>query len=182
MATTYDLWTRRDTTMSLGITAIVEYLREQLGLSERQCFETLDALSPPQFPASGDVMVSVSPGYGVFHEEEQAYPSINEDGDNIVGNLYKESTIDVTAYVRTRSDAADHQDIILHDSLRGVYTAERNILRALVGRDIAISGSTRWLHRPLFVQSVSKPEMDDTKGIAWITLTFGVHFGVSLSS
>jgi len=166
MATTYDLWTRRDTTMSLGITAIVEYLREQLGLSERQCFETLDALSPPQFPASGDVMVSVSPGYGVFHEEEQA----------------KESTIDVTAYVRTRSDAADHQDIILHDSLRGVYTAERNILRALVGRDIAISGSTRWLHRPLFVQSVSKPEMDDTKGIAWITLTFGVHFGVSLSS
>jgi hypothetical protein len=177
----HDNYIRDDTTQSVAITRIVEKLRELLELDERKCFETLYALTPPQVPASGDVLVTVSPGSGQFPQEEQTPASTGLDDQEIPGNLTEETSVDVTIYIRLRTDAEDHQDYILHDSLRGLFPNKRRVLASLVGQDLLLDSETAFLRQPIYAIACSTPEKDDSHGIGWLTITFGLDFDWKLT-
>jgi len=147
------------------IERIVARLLAYLELGTRQVFETLEPLAPPTIPKGGPYFVTVSPGEGDFIEGEQA-----------PGNITEEWYVTVTAYSRIRLDSTDHDQKLLRDASRGLLILKKKLLAALVGQDITDTGGDTFLRQLLFAKRAERPRHDRDKGIAWISVTFGVHF------
>ncbi len=163
---------RSDITQTDVLTAIMLQLRSSLGLNARQCFETLEPLSPPVIPKGGDYFVSVAPGEGVFVDGEQA-----------AGNCTEEWSIIVTAYTRIRLDSTDHEQLLLQDTSRGLLILKAKILAALVGGD-PTSGGNPFMRDLIFAQQAERPrhgDMGKAQDIGSISIYFGVHFDWDLT-
>ena len=160
---------RSDVTQTDVLTAIVARVRSSLNLDERQCFESLEPLAPPVIPKGGTYFVTIAPGEGIFIDGEQA-----------PGNCTEEWTIIVTAYARVRLDSTDHDHKLLQEASRGLLVLKAKLLQALVGQD-PTSGGDPFVRDLVFAQRAERPGHDDKKGVAWISVFFGVHFDWELS-
>lgn len=165
---------RVDITQSDVLDRIVVRLREQLDLDPRQCFESLDADSPPELPVGGDYFVGVSPGDGQFLTGEQ-----------VVGNVTELWSVVVTAYTRVHLDSANHDTAVLRDTSRGLLELKRKILKALVGEDLTTGDGDTFLRQLLYATDSRKPQIGTWQGgsrprsdmsFGWVSVTFGVDF------
>ncbi len=161
---------RVDVRQDVVLERFVARLRDQLGLNARQCYETLDAMSPRITPVGGGYVVTVAPGDGVFVEGEQA-----------PGNSTEEWTILVTIYSRTNLDDAAHDERLLREPSRGLLNLKRLVLKALVGHDtqtVAVTAGEEddFLRQLTFAIHAQRPQFDDEKKVGWMTLEFGIHF------
>jgi len=160
---------RSDATQSDVLTAITAALRTALALDARQCFEVLEPLAPPVIPKGGVYFVTVAPGEGVFVDGEQA-----------AGNCTEEWTVIVTAYARVRLDSTDHDQNLLQEASRGLLVLKGKLLAALVGAD-PVNGEEAFMRDLIFAQRAERPGHDGQKGVAWISIHFGVNFDWDLT-
>ncbi len=161
---------RVDVTQATVLERMLAYLRSALNLNDRQCYECLQPDAPPRVPVGGECFVSVSPGEGEFI-----------GGEQICENLTEEWTVTVTAYARIQLDSSDHDEKVLRDAGRGLLILKEKILRTLVGQDLITLDGDTFLRNLLFAQHATRPAHDRDQGIAWISLTFGVHFDWDLT-
>lgn len=155
---------RIDITQENVLELLVKHLRKQLDLGPRQCYESL-AQQPPQTPASGDYIVTVEPGDGVFPEGEQ-----------VSGNITEEWTVAITAYSRVHLDEPDHDEKMLRGSERSLLELKRLLLKAVVGKDLTDADGDTFLRWLLRVQRAERPAYDKSRQLGWITMHVGVDF------
>lgn len=170
---------RVDVTQDVVLERILAKLRSELGLNNRQCYETLDALAPPAIPKGGEWYVAISPTEGQFVEGEQAPPNVTEEWGIIV-----------TIYTRIALDSTDHDEELLRNASRGLLVLKRAVLRALVGRDLQLespddTGNTfvrqlifaRTCHRPVIMEREGEPRAM----LGMLSIEFDVHFDWDLT-
>jgi len=165
---------RVDVTQSVVLQRVVARLRDQLSLDPRQCFESLQAESPPEIPPGGNYFLSVSPGSGQFWPEEQ-----------VAGNITEQWGVVVTGYARIQLDSVNHDDRILHDDVRGLLEIKHKILKSLCGHDLLTADGDTFLRQVLYATSAGQPQIGSpiSNGqprrdmyIGWISVAFGVDF------
>jgi len=161
---------REDITQDVVLQRFVERLRGELGLENRQCFETADALTPPRIPIGGDFYVVVSGGDDTFETGEQASPNVT-----VFWDVY------VTFYNRIGTDQTDHAEELMRNIKRGLLSIKRKVLVALIGHDLTTTDDeTTFLRQLLYAKHCTRANvLEDTQGggmIAMMTLTFGVDF------
>lgn len=165
---------RIDVTESTVLARIVARLQGQLSLNARQCFETVQADSPPEIPVGGGYFVAVAPGPGSFVPEEQ-----------VAGNITEDWSVTVTAFTRVQLDSAGHDTAVLRDTSRGLLELKRRLLKALCGHDLTTESGDTLLRQYLYAQHCSAPQIgaplragraDGSVWVGWISITFGVSF------
>jgi hypothetical protein len=170
---------RVDVTQDVVLERILARLRSELGLNERQCYETLDALAPPAIPKGGEWFVAISPTEGQFIEGEQASPNVTEEWGIIA-----------TIYTRLALDSTDHDEKLLRDATRGLLVLKKELLAALIGRDLQLesaddTGDTfvrqlifaRTCHRPMILERQGEPRAM----LGMLSIDFGIHFDWDLT-
>ena len=166
---------RIDIKQDVVLERVVARLRDQLKMNDRQCYETLDAFSPPIIPKGGAWCVAVSAGDSAFETGEQAPGNFTEDWD-----------ITVTAYTRMALDPADHAEKLLRAKGRGMLVLKRKILAALVGHDLTNEDADTFLRTPLYAKRAHRPvvieSLDGTKTLLGLqSVDFGVDFDWDLT-
>lgn len=168
--------TRIDIKQDVVLERVVARLRDQLEMSDRQCYETLDALSPPFVPKGGQWCVAVSAGASTFETGEQAPVNFTE-----------EWSITATLYTRIALDPADHAEKWLRAAGRGMLVIKRNLLAALVGHDLTDEDGNTFLRTPLYATRAHAPVVVERSGEGDRTLLglqsvdFGVDFDWDLT-
>lgn len=161
---------RVDVTEVDVVTAILARLRSQLKLNERQCWFCLDPLAV-ELPPGGDYYLTVAPGDGSF-----------PDGEQVAGNITEDWSVDVTIYSRMRLDSTDHDDKLILDNSRGLFSLKKKVLAALVGHDLAtVEDANTFLRQYLHALNAGRPNYDNSKAVGWLTITFGVSFDWELT-
>lgn len=167
---------RVDVTQEVVLDRIIERLRSQLALNDRQCYETLDPNSPPAVPTGGEYFLTVAPGDGEFPDGEQAAENITEDW-----------SVTVTAFSRIHLDQTDHDKEVLRNASRGLLAVKKKVLAALVGHDLAEQDTDTFLRQLLYISRCGRPELVSRDGanrgiaLATLQLDFGVSFDWDLT-
>jgi hypothetical protein len=159
---------RSDIPQTDVMTALVDLLRTELNLDDRQCFLSLEP-GLPTIPMGGDYWLTVSPGDGVFVDGEQA-----ED------NCTEETTVTVTAYARMMRDSTDRDTKTLQDATQGLLALKGKVLDVLVGAD-PIGNNNTFARDLIFAQRASRPGVKSNDIAAWVSTDFGVNFDWSFS-
>ena len=164
-------------------------LRLACGLTERNCYLSLDP--PGQLSAipGGEVWVTLTPGEGVFVDGEQA-TGTDTDG-NAVSNVTEELSVTVTIYTRIRLDEAGHDEILILDTDRGLYDLKRRVLHAMISRDLQLPSEVEGEGSPFLrvltrVVHASAPTVtvhrnDATLTVGFMTLSFALTFDWDLT-
>lgn len=167
---------RVDTEQATLLERIADYLRKQLRLNARRCFETLDPLHPV-IPPGGDYFLSVAPGDGTFDVEHQVGGGADQ--------LTEYGEVVVTIYSRVKLDSTDHDEIIMRDASRGLLSLKKTVLKTLVGYDLALESGDTALRQTLYAKRYTAPTMGQQDGsgigVAFLSITFGVDFDWDLS-
>ena len=167
---------RIDIKQDVVLERVVARLRDQLKMSDRQCYETLDALSPPIIPKGGQGCVAVSAGASTFVTGEQAPVNFTE-----------EWSVTVTVYTRMALDAADHAEKWLRAARRGMLVLKRDVLAALVGYDLEDKDGHTFLRTPLYATRAHAPVVVERSGerdrtlLGLQSIDFGVDFDWDLT-
>lgn len=157
-----------DTNHSLVVERIVERLRDELGLDERRCFETLEPRSPISVPPGGGYFVTVALGDGRFDEPMQI------GGAQHV--CYERTSITVTIYARVRLDSGHHAAAQLRDATRGLLTQKHAVLQALVGLDLQDLAGDSILGQWIAAIQAWPPRYDQESGLAMLAVAFATDF------
>ncbi len=170
------MMTRVDVTQDVVLDRFVERLRSALKLNERQCYEALDSQSPPSIPIGGEYFLTVAPGDGDFIDGEQA-----------VGNVTEDWAVTVTIYSRVQLDQTDHDKETLSVAGRGLLRLKKDVLKALVGHDLAEEDDDTFLRQTLYAIRATRPELVSKGGatqgmaLAVMRIDFGVSFDWDLT-
>lgn len=151
---------------------VTDHLRNELRLNERTCFESLINPRNASPPAGGSIFVTVSPGPGDFPPGEQA-----------PGNITEEWSVIVTIWSRIDLDSTGHDEALLRDSVRGLYSLKLQVLKALVGEDLETEDGDTFLRQLLHVTGCSAPASGNYGGtnMAYLQLQFGISFDWDLT-
>jgi hypothetical protein len=157
------------------LTSFVDALRLELHLTDRTCIVTLDPPGLASFIPAAESWMTVTPGEGVFVDGEQQAPNVTE-----------EMSVTTTIYTRIRLDHAGNDDKLLLDGIRGLYPLKKNVLKAMIGRDLALPWKTDADAAPFLraltrVVHCSAPQVavsknDSHLAIGFVTLTFMLQF------
>lgn len=164
---------RIDALPTVILQRIAARLRSELGLNDRQVFLTLEPTAAPTIPPGGDVCLTVALGDGRFDEANQ----IGGTRETLV----EETSVTVTAYVRTKLDAGDHAEALLLEAARGLLVWKQRILKALDGIDLADDNDSRLLVQYLNAIQSWRPRIDGHTQIAMIAVAFTVDFNWDLT-
>ena len=148
-------------------------LRDQLALTDRQCYETLEPITTPTIPAGGDYLVTVSPGDGRFPAEYQI------GGGS--ATCVEETSVTVTLYTRTRTDQTDHAERLFHDETRGLMVLKQKVLKALVGHVLTDIDGNELLTQHLYAMQSWRPRVDQQSNLAMTAVGFGVDYNWDLT-
>jgi hypothetical protein len=111
--------------------AVVDHLRDDLGLDENQVYMTIDPLNPI-IPKGGDYWLSVSPGDGRF--------DLALAESTVVDQCYEDSVVSVYGYTRIYLDESNTDQQMLVNATRGILVVKRLILKSMSGVDLSING------------------------------------------
>lgn len=157
-----------DTTQALVLERIVARLRDELGLTERTCFETLEPRSPISVPPGGGTFLTVALGAGRFDEPMQI------GGAQHV--CYERTSIAVTIYSRLKLDSGHHAASQLRDATRGLLAQKHAVLRALVGHDLQDLAGDSILGQWVAAVQAWPPRYDPESGLAMLAVEFATDF------
>lgn len=163
---------RIDGAQDLLIESLVARLREALGLSDSQVYQTWEPLSP-QFPAGGDFSVSVAIGDGSFDLD------LWEGGGR--HQTCEQATVIVTGYSRVKLDRPDHWQKILRDESRGLLVVKKKILDVCCGYDLLDSSGNSLLRNPLYPLHAYRPTYDKQASIGRVSIEFATDFDWELT-
>ena len=138
---------RIDTTQADLLASLRDHLRNELGLPPNRCYCTDAPDHLPAAPRGGEYTVTLAAGDSQFFPGEQSAVQCTED-----------QSILVTAFARNAADRVDELDRMLLDTSRGLATIKRELLRAVVGRDLPIHGAP-FLRQLLFVRRSTRPRL-----------------------
>lgn len=165
---------RIDVSQDEVIESIVLRLRTLHTLGERQCYETIEPLSPAIVPPGGDFWLTVSPGGGQFDESMQIGGGQSQ--------LMEDAEVIVTGYSRVRLDSTDHDAKLLRDASRGLLVVKKKILQ-LVADDLVLPAPSTdvFLRQFVVARSATAPQYDSDKSIGWLSIYFGISYDWDLS-
>lgn len=163
---------RVNTTPDDVIDSIVLRLREQLGLSEFNCYDVLDP-GYVDLPSGGGWFVTVAPGEGDFDQGLQVGGGENEVSEALA--------VVVTFYVQIQLDQTNMSREVLRGHGRSLYKIKRQILKAMCGVDLQNAAEDTFLRQLIPVRSASRPAYDITQQLAYMSLTFVAEFDWDLT-
>lgn len=165
---------RIDVTGNVALASVVTHLRAVLGFAPEQCYEVANPDAIPSIPITGDWWCTVAAGDGQFIEGDQDESQCSEQTEVIV-----------TGYTRILTDQTDHAEDLLHDSARGCMEMKRQILRALVGKDLVTDTGDTFLRQYVWANRCSPATVGSLEGndalIGRIQLTFRLEFDWDLT-
>jgi len=158
-----------DTNSTSVLNAVVQVLRSELELSDRQCYLSIMPRLAPRILRGGKAVITVAPGRSQFPVPEQGTQQCVE-----------EWFVTITIFTRVDLDPVDHAEAVLSDAERGLLGWKERILQTLVGRALFDEQNNPLLRDPLEAQFVTEVQFDPDKRVAWIELDFVARFDHAL--
>lgn len=163
-----------DTDQQLVAQAFVKRLQDQLGLDNRACYETTEALGAIGKPLSGDFWVRVQFEEGSFLDGQ-----FQAGGGEGQCREFGEAL--VVAFSRIRTDSTDRDTNLLHHERRGLLAIKKRLLTALVGQQLFDDQGNALLANLIYAKRSIAPKYDPEKATGWIGVSFGLDFDWDLS-
>lgn len=153
-----------DATQDEVFESIMRFYRGRLKLPTESVYPTIEPLSAPAIPPSGNFWISVALGDGQFPEEEQDDEQLRE-----------EIAFTVTGYSRIALDRATRETEFLFAKERGAnYIKSRLLL--IVGHQLTDPEGTGIAASRVWARTSHRATYDATQSIGWVGITFGVDF------
>lgn len=149
--------------------AIERLYAKRLKLPKDNLFPTVQPLAKPAHEPGGAFWLSIAISDGQFPLEEQFPEQCREDLRFVV-----------TGYTRMQLDEGGRDRKLLTDLTRGLFAIKRKIL-SIVGEELARKDKTPISADRVYAVSAAKPDHDASKGIGWISVTFGVSYDWNLT-